>query len=52
MAYTDRIGISIRRIPEELDAVGAQQERANAIRPKYDDLLWRHPIVWSVGIAL
>ena len=30
---------------------GAQQERANAIRPKYDDLLWRHPIVWSVGIS-
>ena len=27
----------------------AQQERANAIRPKYDDLFWRQPNVWGLA---
>ena len=27
-------------------------ERARAIRPKYNNLFWRQPNVWSVGIGL
>ena len=37
--------------PEHLKEWGEITERARAIRPQYDDLFWRQPNVWAVGIG-
>ena len=37
--------------PEHLKEWGEMTERARAIRPQYDDLFWRQPNVWAVGIG-
>ena len=49
MAYASRFGVSIRRIPEELEEVESGWERAEAIRAKYEGMFWRQPNIWSVG---
>ena len=32
--------------------IGVLTERARAIRPKYEDMFWRQPNVWGVGIGM